>query len=86
MSFYFAVSDSRNEGAGSSMDSTRPASTSVEAVVVQPFVAQASCSSELPANLFAWGCYPTKLRLNIYTKAHIIGTVASSLAGSEDLD
>ncbi|KAF2594377.1 hypothetical protein F2Q70_00043284 [Brassica cretica] len=39
---------------------------------------EAESSSKLPLKLLAWGCYPTKLRPNIYSKAHVIGTIASS--------
>lgn len=36
--------------------------------------------------LFAYGCYPQKLRLNIYSKAHVIGSIARTLAGSDHLE
>ncbi|KAH0942592.1 hypothetical protein HID58_002229 [Brassica napus] len=32
-------------------------------------------SSVLPRRLFAYGAYPTKLRVNIYSKSHVIGSV-----------
>ena len=47
---------------------------------------EAESSSKLPPKLLAWGCYPTKLRLNIYSKAHVIGTIASCLQGSQDME
>ncbi|KAF3511186.1 hypothetical protein F2Q69_00007161 [Brassica cretica] len=47
---------------------------------------EAESSSKLPPKLLAWGCYPTKLRLNIYSKAHVIGTIASYHQGSKDME
>nr|VDD60083.1 unnamed protein product [Brassica oleracea] len=47
---------------------------------------EAESSSKLPPKLLAWGCYPTKLRLNIYLKAHVIGTIASCLQGPQDME
>ncbi|KAL0702071.1 hypothetical protein Bca4012_058193 [Brassica carinata] len=38
-----------------------------------------SSSSAFPTRLFAAGAYPGKLRLNIYSKANVIGEVAGSL-------
>ncbi|KAH0851300.1 hypothetical protein HID58_094818, partial [Brassica napus] len=39
-------------------------------------------SSVLPRRLFAYGTYPTKLRVNIYSKSHVIGFVAAALKGT----
>ncbi|CDY48090.1 BnaC06g02540D [Brassica napus] len=47
---------------------------------------EAESSSKLPPKLLAWGCYPFKLRLNIYSKDHVIGTIASCLQGSQDME
>ncbi|CAN6814568.1 unnamed protein product, partial [Brassica oleracea var. botrytis] len=77
------VSDSGEEGTVSSIHSTvqRPIS---DMVIGQ--LEEAESSSKLPPKLLAWGCYPTKLRPNIYSKAHVIGTIASCLQGSKDMD
>ncbi|KAF3581137.1 hypothetical protein DY000_02032696 [Brassica cretica] len=40
-------------------------------------------SSVLPRRLFAYGAYPTKLRVNIYSKSHVIGSVAAALKGKK---
>ncbi|CAN7110666.1 unnamed protein product, partial [Brassica rapa subsp. narinosa] len=40
-------------------------------------------SSVLPRRLFAYGAYPTKLRVNIYSKSHVIGSVAAALRGTD---
>ncbi|XP_013694764.1 uncharacterized protein LOC106398801 [Brassica napus] len=61
------------------MDSTAPKSPPVEAV-------DDDSSTQLPTRLFAPGFFPTGLRLNIYSKANVIGAVASALAGSADMD
>ncbi|KAL0702326.1 hypothetical protein Bca4012_058448 [Brassica carinata] len=45
-----------------------------------------SSSSTLPRRLFAAHFYPTALRLNIYSKAYVIGAVASSLRGSAAME
>ncbi|KAH0872294.1 hypothetical protein HID58_069656 [Brassica napus] len=62
------VSDSGDEGTGSSIRSTvlRPMS----ALVIGQ-LQEAESSSKLPPKLLAWGCYPFKLRLNIYSKDHL---------------
>ncbi|KAF2577781.1 hypothetical protein F2Q68_00004187 [Brassica cretica] len=77
------VSDSGEEGTVSSIHSTvqRPIA---DMVIGQ--LEEAESSSKLPPKLLAWGCYPTKLRPNIYSKAHVIGTIASCLQGSKDMD
>ncbi|KAG2331405.1 hypothetical protein Bca52824_002585 [Brassica carinata] len=43
-------------------------------------------SSVLPRRLFAADSYPTGLRVNIYSKANIIGSIAASLRGSPAMD
>ncbi|KAF3519587.1 hypothetical protein DY000_02060371 [Brassica cretica] len=43
-------------------------------------------SSVLPRRLFAYGAYPTKLRVNIYSKSHVIGSVAAALRGTDAMD
>ncbi|RID52939.1 hypothetical protein BRARA_G00369 [Brassica rapa] len=43
-------------------------------------------SSVLPRRLFAYGAYPTKLRVNIYSKSHVIGSVAAALRGMDAMD
>ncbi|KAG2251528.1 hypothetical protein Bca52824_081664 [Brassica carinata] len=43
-------------------------------------------SSVLPRRLFAYGAYPTKLRVNIYSKSHVIGSVAAALKGMDAMD
>ncbi|KAG2293727.1 hypothetical protein Bca52824_040396 [Brassica carinata] len=43
-------------------------------------------SSVLPRRLFAYGAYPTKLRVNIYSKSHVIGSVAAALKGTDAMD
>ena len=40
----------------------------------------------LPRRLFAYGAYPTKLRVNIYSKSHVIGSVAAALKGTDAMD
>ncbi|CAN6904527.1 unnamed protein product, partial [Brassica oleracea] len=40
----------------------------------------------LPRRLFAYGAYPTKLRVNIYSKSHVIGSVAAALRGTDAMD
>ncbi|KAH0878578.1 hypothetical protein HID58_065972, partial [Brassica napus] len=72
-------SDSDEDKTASSMDSTAPKSPPVEAV-------DDDSSTQLPTRLFAPGFFPTGLRLNIYSKANVIGAVASALAGSADMD
>ncbi|XP_048619918.1 uncharacterized protein LOC106448046 [Brassica napus] len=74
---------SGEEGTGSSRHSTVP--TPVDALVIGQ-LEEAESSSKLPPKLLAWGCYPTKLRLNIYSKTHVIGTIASCLQGSQDME
>ncbi|KAF2574021.1 hypothetical protein F2Q70_00005040 [Brassica cretica] len=61
------------------MDSTAPTSPPVDAV-------DDGSSTQLPRRMFALGFFPTGLRLNIYSKANVIGAVASALAGSADMD
>ncbi|CAN6815492.1 unnamed protein product, partial [Brassica oleracea] len=82
-SVYFIVSDSGEEGMGSSIHSTvqRPMA---DLAIGQ--LEEAESSSKLPPKLLAWGCYPTKLRLNIYSKARVIGTIASYHQGSKDME
>ncbi|KAF3520443.1 hypothetical protein DY000_02059010 [Brassica cretica] len=82
-SLRYPVSDSGDEGTGSSIHSTVPRPMS--ALVIGQ-LQEAESSSKLPPKLLAWGCYPTKLRLNIYSKAHVIGTIASCLQGSQDME
>ncbi|CAN6986870.1 unnamed protein product, partial [Brassica oleracea var. botrytis] len=43
-------------------------------------------SSVLPRRLFAYGAYPTKLRVNIYSKSHVIGSVAAALKETDAMD
>ncbi|KAG2271365.1 hypothetical protein Bca52824_065920 [Brassica carinata] len=43
-------------------------------------------SSVLPRRLFAYGVYPTKLRVNINSKSHVIGSVAAALKGTDAMD
>ncbi|CAA7019983.1 unnamed protein product [Microthlaspi erraticum] len=40
----------------------------------------------LPSRVFAMDCYPEPARLNIYSKASVIGSVADALAGTEALE
>uniref|UniRef100_A0A0D3BGL3 DUF1985 domain-containing protein n=1 Tax=Brassica oleracea var. oleracea TaxID=109376 RepID=A0A0D3BGL3_BRAOL len=61
------------------MDSTAPTSPPVNSV-------DDDSSTQLPTRLFAPGFFPTALRLNIYSKANVIGAVASAQAGSADMD
>ena len=75
----FVVSDSDEDKTDSSMDSTAPTSPLVDAV-------DDGSSTQFPRRLFALGFFPTGLRLNIYSKANVIGAVASALAGSADMD
>ncbi|CAN7065931.1 unnamed protein product, partial [Brassica rapa subsp. trilocularis] len=39
-----------------------------------------------PGILFAYGAYPTKLRVKIYSKSHVIGSVAAALKGTDAMD
>ncbi|WZZ64912.1 hypothetical protein YC2023_076282 [Brassica napus] len=71
---YFIVSDYGDEATGSTIHSTVQRQM-VDLVIGQ--LEEAESSSKLPLKLLAWGCYPTKLRPNIYSKAHVIGTIAS---------
>ncbi|KAF3524035.1 hypothetical protein F2Q69_00046543 [Brassica cretica] len=82
-SLRYPVSYSGDEGMGSSIHSTVPRPMS--ALVIGQ-LQEAESSSKLPPKLLAWGCYLTKLRLNIYSKAHVIGTIASCLQGSQDME
>lgn len=41
---------------------------------------------QLPPRLFAVGCYPRGARFNIYSKAHVIGSLATVLAGTKALE
>ncbi|KAF3503454.1 hypothetical protein F2Q69_00043671 [Brassica cretica] len=68
-----SFSDSDEDKTDSSMDSTAPTSPLVDAV-------DDGSSTQLPRRLFALGFFPTGLRLNIYSKANVIGAVASALA------
>ncbi|KAH0867368.1 hypothetical protein HID58_074390 [Brassica napus] len=69
----YPVSDSDEDKTASSMDSTAPTSPPVDAV-------DDGSSAQLPRRLFGPGFFPTGLRLNIYSKANVIGAVASVLA------
>ncbi|CAN6932261.1 unnamed protein product, partial [Brassica oleracea] len=71
---YFIVSDYGDEATGSTIHSTVQRKM-VDLVIGQ--LEEEESSSKLPLKLLAWGCYPTKLRPNIYSKAHVIGTIAS---------
>ncbi|KAG2320673.1 hypothetical protein Bca52824_013886 [Brassica carinata] len=77
----FVVSDSDDCRMGTSIDSTAPGSLPVEALHGEV----CSSSSKFPERLFAWKSYPTTLRLNIYSKANVIGTIASCPQGSADM-
>ncbi|KAF3548008.1 hypothetical protein DY000_02008376 [Brassica cretica] len=72
-------SDSDEDKRASSIDSTALTSPTVNAV-------HDDSSMQLPTRLFAPDYFPTALRLNIYSKANVIGAVASALAGSTDMD
>ena len=80
---YFIVSDYGDEATGSTIHSTVQRKM-VDLVIGQ--LEEEESSSKLPLKLLAWGCYPTKFRLNIYSKAHVIGTIPSCLQGSEDME
>ncbi|KAH0867282.1 hypothetical protein HID58_074304, partial [Brassica napus] len=67
-----SVSDSDDDTTPSSMDSTAPTSPPVDVVDV-------GSSTKFPRRLFAPGFFPTQLRLNIYSKANVIASVASAL-------
>ncbi|KAH0859536.1 hypothetical protein HID58_087797, partial [Brassica napus] len=69
----YPFSDSDEDKTDSSMDSTAPTSPLVDAV-------DDGSSTQFPRRLFALGFFPTGLRLNIYSKANVIGAVASALA------
>ncbi|KAJ4885605.1 Uncharacterized protein Rs2_35698 [Raphanus sativus] len=43
-------------------------------------------SSVLPRRLFAPDSYPTGLRLNVYSKANVIGCIAETLRGTAAMD
>uniref|UniRef100_A0A0D3BGK8 DUF1985 domain-containing protein n=1 Tax=Brassica oleracea var. oleracea TaxID=109376 RepID=A0A0D3BGK8_BRAOL len=75
----YPVSDSDEDKTASSMDSTAPTSPPVDSV-------DDDSSTQLPTRMFAPGFFPTALRLNIYSKANVIGAVASAQAGSADMD
>nr|VDC67244.1 unnamed protein product [Brassica rapa] len=75
----YPVSDSDDDKTNSSMDSTAPTSPPVDAV-------DGGSSTKFPKRLFAPGFYPMKLRLNIYSKANVIASVASALKGSSAMD
>ncbi|KAF2613225.1 hypothetical protein F2Q70_00011444 [Brassica cretica] len=75
----FVVSDSDEDKTASSMDSTTLTSPPVDSV-------DDDSSTQLPTRLFAPGFFPTALRLNIYSKANVIGAVASAQAGSADME
>ncbi|CAN7048564.1 unnamed protein product, partial [Brassica rapa subsp. trilocularis] len=75
----YPVSDSDDDKTPSSMDFTAPTSSPVDAV-------DGGSSTKFPRRLFAPGFYPTKLRLNIYSKANVIASVASALKGSSAMD
>ncbi|CDY54018.1 BnaCnng26010D [Brassica napus] len=75
----YPVSDSDEDKRASSIDSTAPTSPTVNAV-------HDDSSMQFPTRLFDPGYFPTALRLNIYSKANVIGAVASALAGSTDMD
>ncbi|KAF3513999.1 hypothetical protein F2Q69_00007656 [Brassica cretica] len=65
-------SDSDEDKRASSIDSMALTSPTVNAV-------HDDSSMQLPTRLFAPGYFPTALRLNIYSKANVIGAVASAL-------
>lgn len=48
-------------------------------------VPESSVEDKLPTRVSALDCYPDPERLNIYSKARVIGSVAEALAGTEDL-
>ncbi|CDY20829.1 BnaC07g06780D [Brassica napus] len=75
----YPVSDSDDDTTPSSMDSTAPTSPPVDVVDV-------GSSTKFPRRLFAPGFFPTQLRLNIYSKANVIASVASALKGSSTVD
>ncbi|KAH0893360.1 hypothetical protein HID58_055789, partial [Brassica napus] len=74
----YPVSDSDEDKRASSIDSTAPTSPTVNAV-------HDDSSMQFPTRLFDPGYFPTALRLNIYSKANVIGAVASALAGYRTL-
>ncbi|ESQ50856.1 hypothetical protein EUTSA_v10022987mg, partial [Eutrema salsugineum] len=43
-------------------------------------------SEKLPKRVFGDGCYPVGARLNIYSKANVIGLLVEALKGTEDLE
>ncbi|KAG2292674.1 hypothetical protein Bca4012_006460 [Brassica carinata] len=65
----YPVSDSDEDKRASSIDSTALTSPTVNAV-------HDDSSMQLPTRLFAPGYFPTALRLNIYSKANVIGAFA----------
>ncbi|CAF1741184.1 hypothetical protein Bca4012_043530 [Brassica carinata] len=69
------VSDSDAGEAGSEMESTAEGSSPVEPQGGDV----GSSASQFPSRLFAANSYPTALRLNIYSKANVIGAVAACL-------
>ncbi|CAN6924654.1 unnamed protein product [Brassica oleracea] len=75
----YPVSDSDDNTTPSSMDSTAPTSPPVDAVDV-------GSSTKFLRRLFAPGFFLTQLRLNIYSKANVIASVASVLKGSSAMD
>ncbi|KAF3527271.1 hypothetical protein DY000_02041517 [Brassica cretica] len=75
----YPVSDSDDDTTPSCMDSTAPTSPPVDAVDV-------GSSTKFPRRLFAPGFFLTQLRLNIYSKANVIASVASALKGSSAMD
>uniref|UniRef100_A0A0D3AAS6 Ubiquitin-like protease family profile domain-containing protein n=1 Tax=Brassica oleracea var. oleracea TaxID=109376 RepID=A0A0D3AAS6_BRAOL len=75
----YLVSDSDDDTTPSSMDSTAPTSPPVDAVDV-------GSSTKFLRRLFAPGFFLTQLRLNIYSKANVIASVASVLKGSSAMD
>ncbi|KAH0868046.1 hypothetical protein HID58_075068 [Brassica napus] len=75
----YPVSDSDDDTTPSSMDSTAPTSPPVDAVDV-------GTSTKFPRRLFAPRFFSTQLRLNIYSKANVIASVASALKGSSAMD
>uniref|UniRef100_A0A0D3EAF3 Ubiquitin-like protease family profile domain-containing protein n=1 Tax=Brassica oleracea var. oleracea TaxID=109376 RepID=A0A0D3EAF3_BRAOL len=75
----YPFSDSEDDTTPSSMDSTAPTSPPVDAVDV-------GSPTKFPRRLFAPVFFPTQLRLNIYSKANVIASVASALKGSSAMD
>ncbi|KAJ4902157.1 hypothetical protein Rs2_16108 [Raphanus sativus] len=78
----YPVSESDEGKNGSSRDSTAEGSSPVHVLGGEV----GSSSSRFPTRPFAVNYYPTALRLNIYSKANLIGAIASCLRGTPDMD